>query len=216
MSAEVEHHNLSYLVYKKIKSMIINQELLPGQKINQEKLASDLGISRMPLHPAFQKLENEMLVELIPRRGVFVRKIDKQLLADAFECREIIEGLSARHAAAEITDKEVKAIKNLFLPFSKNPDKADPGKYEEADKIFHKKIRSFLKNRIFEKVESLDNVFAQSYQTGLIRDPGETFFEHMDIIEALANHDGLKAEALVREHFHRSRKMIIEKLQISE
>jgi DNA-binding GntR family transcriptional regulator len=216
MSAEVEHHNLSYLVYKKIKSMIINQELLPGQKINQEKLASDLGISRMPLHPAFQKLENEMLVELIPRRGVFVRKIDKQLLADAFECREIIEGLAARHAASGINDKEIRSLKNLFLPFSKDPEKADLGKYEEADKIFHEKIRSFLKNRILEKVESLDNVFAQSYQTGLIRDPGETFFEHMDIIEALANHDSLKAEALVREHFHRSRKMIIEKLQISE
>jgi len=216
MSGKFEHHNLSYLVYKKIKSMIINQELLPGQKINQEKLASDLGISRMPLHPAFQKLENEMLVEIIPRRGVFVKKIDKQLLADAFECREIIEGLAARHAAAEITDKEVNSLKTLFHPFSKDPDKADMGKYEDADKIFHEKIRSFLKNRIFEKVESLDNVFAQSYQTGLIRDPGVTYFEHMEIIEALANHDSSKSEALVREHFRKSRMMIVEKLQTSE
>ncbi|MBE0679125.1 MAG: GntR family transcriptional regulator [Bacteroidales bacterium] len=216
MSVKFEHYNLSYLVYKKIKSMIINQELLPGQKINQEKLASDLGISRMPLHPAFQKLENEMLVELIPRRGVFVKKIDKQLLADAFECREIIEGLAARHAAAEITDKEVKALKDIFSPFRKDPGRSDIEKYEEADKIFHNKIKSFLKNRIIEKVESLDNVVAQSYQTGLIRDPGITYFEHMEIIEALANHDSLKAETLVREHFYKSRKMIVEKLQVSE
>ena len=68
-----EYENLDYKAYQVIKDMIIVRQLLPGQKIPQEKLALDLGISRTPLISALKFLENEKLVQAMPRRGYFVR-----------------------------------------------------------------------------------------------------------------------------------------------
>jgi DNA-binding GntR family transcriptional regulator len=213
MSSELEYYNLSHLVYRRVKKMIIENKLKQGEKINQEKLASDLGVSRMPLHKAFQQLENELLVEYIPRRGVFVKAVDLQLIADALECRELIEGLAARYAAKEISEKDIEFLQNLFLPFKKNPEKADTAKYEEADKKFHEKLRRYIKNSILDKVEALDNVFIRSYQKGLIRDPGITFDEHQEILDALSKRKADKAEALIRQHLRKSREMVLASIE---
>ncbi len=216
MKLELEYYNLSSLAYKRVKEMIIENKLKPGEKINQEKLASDLGVSRMPLHKAFQQLENELLVEYIPRRGIFVKAVDMQLIADALECRELIEGLAARYAAEEISEKDIEFLRNLFVPFKKDPEKADHSRYEEADKKFHEKLRSYIKNSILEKVEALDNVFLRSYQKGLIREPGVTFTEHQEIIEALASRNPDRAEKLVRGHLRKSREKVLQTMEKEE
>ena len=82
-----------------IKEMIENRLLMPGQKIPQEKLAADLGISRTPLISALKFLEQEKLVETKPRRGFFVRLFTIEEMISIFEIREVLEGLSARRAA---------------------------------------------------------------------------------------------------------------------
>ena len=69
MEKTIEYYDLSLQAYKRIKDMIINDELRGGEKIIQEKLAVELGVSRMPLHKAFQMLENELLVESLPQIG---------------------------------------------------------------------------------------------------------------------------------------------------
>ena len=68
-----EHENLDQKAYSILKNLIIERKLLPGEKIPQEKLARDLGISRTPLISALKFLEHEKLVESVPRRGFFVR-----------------------------------------------------------------------------------------------------------------------------------------------
>jgi len=74
----VVREELSEIVYKRIKNMILKSQLPTGTKLNQEKLAGRLGVSRTPLLTAFSKLEKEMLIELIPRRGAFVKKLTRQ------------------------------------------------------------------------------------------------------------------------------------------
>ena len=73
-----EHENLDQKAYQILKGMIIERQLLPGDKIPQEKLAEDLGISRTPLVNALKLLEQDKLVQSIPRRGFFVRHFDKR------------------------------------------------------------------------------------------------------------------------------------------
>lgn len=67
MSEQIFHTDLSKPIYDKIKSMILSNELRPGQKIVQEKIAFMLGVNRLPLNKALQFLEHEMLVVSIPR-----------------------------------------------------------------------------------------------------------------------------------------------------
>jgi DNA-binding GntR family transcriptional regulator len=213
MELHLEYYDLSVQAYKKIKTMILSNKLAPGQKIIQEKLAEELGVSRMPLHKAFQMLENELLVEHIPRRGIFVKNVDLNEIADAFECREAIEGLAARRAAQTITPRDIQFLRDLFSPFSSDPANADLIRYEEADLTFHNTLIRISGNRILEKMEMLGNVITRTYQRGLIRGPGETYREHMDIIDALAIKNGDKAELLLRNHFRKSREKILQKIK---
>jgi DNA-binding GntR family transcriptional regulator len=213
MELHLEYYDLSVQAYKRIKTMILSNKLAPGQKIIQEKLAEELGVSRMPLHKAFQMLENELLVEHIPRRGIFVKNVDLNEIADAFECREAIEGLAARRAAQTITPRDIQFLHDLFAPFSSDPANADLVKYEEADLTFHNTLIRISGNRILEKMEMLGNVITRTYQRGLIRGPGETYREHMEIIDALARKNGDKAELLLRNHFRKSREKILQKIK---
>lgn len=216
MKQHLEYFDLSFLAYKRIKEMILSNKLAGGEKIIQEKLADELGVSRMPLHKAFQMLENEMLVESIPRRGIFVKKFDPQEAIDAFECREVFEGLAARRAATNITGEEVIELYNLFAPFEVNLAFADLAMYEEADFQFHSKIVKISGNKILQRLEMIGNILKKTYQRGLIRGPSETFQEHMDIIRALENHDGDKAEFYIRQHFKKSATQIKSLLQASK
>ena len=196
----LEYHDLSFLAYTRIKEMILNNEITSGEKIIQEKLALELGVSRMPLHKAFQMLENEMLVVSIPRRGIFVRSFDLQEIIDAFECRIAIESVAIRRAALIINSKEIDYLYALFEPFKNTNKKIDLNKYEESDKLFHKAILEISGNKMLQKMEIFGNIITKTYERSLIRGPIETYKEHIDIIDAIASHNEDLAEKLIRNH----------------
>lgn len=207
---QIEHHDLSYKAYHQLKAMILQGELIPGEKIRQEHIAAVLGISRMPLHKAFQMLEHELLVESIPRRGIYVKKIDFQEIADAFDCREAIEGIACQRLAETATKAELDILAGLFEPFKGISGKIDPLKYQEADHLFHSLLIEFTGNKILQRMEVLGNVLIRSYTQGLIRPPEITLSEHFDIIDALRARDGDLAEKLIRRHSSLSRKIVLE------
>jgi DNA-binding GntR family transcriptional regulator len=207
---EIQYQDLSYEVYKRLKAMILANELLPGEQLKQEHIAARLGISRMPLHKAYQMLENEMLVENLPRRGFFVTRIDNKQLIDAFECREALEGVAVRRATQIITHDELSYLKSLFKPFI-GKEKVDEKKYIEADQEFHNSILRFSRNDILKKFEVISNITYRTYRGGLIRTPAETLPEHLAIIEAIEKKDAELAEKLTREHSNKSQNCLMKK-----
>lgn len=209
---EIKHTDLSFEVYKRLKAMILANEFEPGEKLVQEQIAALFGVSRMPLHKAFQMLENEMLVENLPRRGFYVTEIDNALMLDAFECREALEGIAARRATSVISEEELDEIRNLFTPFV-GKKKIDIKKYIEADQEFHNAILKISGNQVLQKFEVVKNITSQTYRGGLIRQPEETLPEHLAIIEAIACGNGALAEKLMREHSLRTQELIKTKLE---
>jgi len=208
---EIKHTDLSYEVYKRLKAMILANEFEPGVKLAQEHIAALFGVSRMPLHKAFQMLESEMLIENKPRRGFYVTEIDSAILLDAFECREALEGIAARRAAQVVNDHHIKELRELFAPFV-GKKKIDIKKYIEADQEFHNSILLISGNQVLQKFEIIKNVVSQTYRGGLLRGPEETLPEHLGIIDAIAQRDPALAEKLMREHSAKTQKLIREKL----
>lgn len=207
---EIQHQDLSYEIYKRLKSKILANEFEPGAKLKQEQIAAMFGVSRMPLHRAFQMLENEMLIESIPRRGYYVTKIDKEQLIDAFECREALEGVAARRAAKNITKEQLKYLKSLFRKFIGATD-INIAEYVESDQAFHNTIMKISGNLILNRLDLLGNNTIRTFRGGLLRTPHETVPEHLAIIDALEKGDGELAEKLVREHTHKSIETLREK-----
>lgn len=203
-----EYENLDYKAYHVLKDMIIDRKLLPGQKIPQEKLAADLGISRTPLVNALKFLEHEKLIKAIPRRGYFVRLFTQQEMISIFELREVLEGLAARRACVEISDAGIKKLKAFFKRFEGLAKIEDFKGYAKEDRQFHNFVTETGAKEFLRSILGTYNVIVFSYQLdaeeGLVRPPGETIKEHRAIIRAIAERDAEKAESLMRLHLRKS------------
>jgi DNA-binding GntR family transcriptional regulator len=203
-----EHENLDQKAYSILKNMIIERKLLPGQKIPQEKLARDLGISRTPLIGALKFLEQEKLVESVPRRGFFVRLFSKEEMVYIFELREVLEGLAARRAAARITDSQIKKLTSFFQPFADQKNISNYKGYAREDRRFHNFVIDVGAKEFLKSILLTTNIISFSYQVlqseGLVRPPNETIQEHLAVIEAIKDRDSEAAENLMRQHFKKS------------
>jgi DNA-binding GntR family transcriptional regulator len=203
-----EHENLDQKVYEILKNMIIERQLLPGEKIPQERLAQDFGISRTPLVSALKFLEHEKLVESKPRRGYFVRLFSKQEMVSIFELREVLEGLAARRAAANVTEKEIETLNDFFRAFAKSGDITDFKAYAREDRRFHNFISEIGAKEFLKSVLQTCNIITASYQylssEGLVRPPNETIQEHLAVIKAIGDKDPDAAEALMRQHLKKT------------
>ena len=203
-----EHENLDQKVYTILKNMIIERKLLPGVKIPQEKLARDLGISRTPLISALKFLEQEKLVESVPRRGFFVRLFSKEEMVDIFELREVLEGLAVRRAASKITATQIKELNSFFQHFAKQKNISDYKGYAREDRRFHNFVIDVGAKEFLKSILLTTNIISFSYQVlhseGLVRPPNETIQEHLAMIEAIKERDSEAAEDLMRQHFKKS------------
>jgi DNA-binding GntR family transcriptional regulator len=199
-----EHENLDHKAYLILKNMIISRKLLPGDKIPQEKLAQDLGISRTPLVSALKYLEKEKLVEAIPRRGFYVRLFTKEEMISIFELREVLEGLAARRAARNISDPQIDKLQGFFKQFEGLRDITDFRAYSREDRRFHNFVTDIGAKEFLKSILENYNIISYSYQLvsseGLVRPPNETIQEHKAMIEAISNKDADSAEDLMRQH----------------
>jgi len=215
-----EHENLDQKAYQILKTMIMERQLLPGEKIPQEKLAEDLGISRTPLINALKFLEKEKLVQSIPRRGFFMRTFTQKEMISIFELREVLEGLAARKAAQKITDNQIVQLGKFFKQFAGDKDIDDIRAYAREDRRFHKFLLDIGAKEFLKSILETYNVISYSYQVvspeGLVRHPRETIREHRAMIDAIAGRDAEAAENLMRRHFQRSRAVLQESLKADD
>jgi DNA-binding GntR family transcriptional regulator len=203
-----EHENLDQKAYEIVKSMITERQILPGEKIPQEKLAHELGISRTPLVSALKFLEHEKLVESKPRRGYFVRLFSKQEMISIFELREVLEGLAAKRTATNITEKEIEILNGFFKPFRESTNITDFRAYAREDRRFHNFITEIGSKEFLKSILQTYNVITASYQylssEGLVRPPNETIEEHLAVIKAIGDRDPDSAEEMMRRHLNRT------------
>lgn len=204
----LEYENLDQKVHSVIRDMIMDRKLLPGEKIPQEKLAKELGVSRTPIVSALKYLEQEKLVESKPRRGFYVRLFSDTEMVYIFEVREVLEGLAARRAAIHAGDAKIEKLKPFFKRFAGPPEIKDVKGYAREDRKFHNYIIEIGAEDILKGILKTYNILSYSYQRlaseGLIRPPEDTVFEHLAIIDAIVKRDAEKAESLTRMHFEKS------------
>ena len=202
------HQNLDAKVYNRVKAMILDRKLLPGEKIPQERLARDFGISRTPLVGALKYLEKEKLVQSIPRRGFFVRVFTREELISIFELREVLEGLAARRATLNISDKEIEQLRGFFLTFRGMPNITDVKAYAKEDRRFHNFLLEIGAKEFLKSILETYNIIIYSYQVisseGLVQSPNESIQDHLAIIEAVGCRDAESAENMMRNHLKKS------------
>lgn len=204
----IEHTDLSRPIYLRIKEMIVTGELKQGEKIIQEKIAESMGVSRTPLRKALLTLENEYLIESIPRRGMYIKSWDEKEIFDIYICREALEGMAARILAMRNDPVINEKLESCFATFSSNK-KIDLAAYSKADEIFHTNLIKLTGNLPLDKIYFFSNIHDKIIGRGLVRPPEETLEEHFKIINAIKKGNADDAELYAREHIRTSRELLI-------
>ena len=194
-------------VYLALKSAITAMDIYSGNqepKLDERRLAEDLGVSRTPIREALSRLAQEGLVEMIPRRGTFVARKSKQEILEIISVWAALESMAARLATEVATDEEIGQLRRLFVTFEgPNRPQARIDEYSDTNIQFHQRIIALSKSELLKKMA--DSLFvhmrAIRAQTITERDRADrSIIDHLHIIEAIEARNTELAERLVREH----------------
>lgn len=197
--------DLAEQVYRTLRDMILAGELVPGQKLVQEALSERLGVSRTPLLAAFSKLEKEMLVELVPRRGAFVKRLSPAELLQLYEVRLRLEPLGAFEAARHLDKKGRQILDELLAAYRKAVKAGDPQSIRMADYHFHMAIMGMGGNAILERILSSFAIVSKSNQQGLMKSAEKSLEEHIALRDAIVSGDAPLSESVMRDHLTEAR-----------
>jgi len=205
---KIENRALFELVYERIKRMIGEGELQPGEKINKRALVELLGVSQTPINEALSKLAGEKILDQRNRQGFFIHQYTYPELSQLFELRASIEGMAARLCAEHMRDEEIVEMSKIFEQFSPPLPERYHQDYLKADKHFHESLVKYSGNPFLVDIFVTSGYQPKIYQKGLLRSADETLPEHMMIINALKNRDAYMAQELTIVHLLRTRDLL--------
>jgi DNA-binding GntR family transcriptional regulator len=135
----IKHRTLDSFVVEELRERIVSGVLPAGTKIDQQALAEELGVSRMPVREALRRLSAEGFVELISHRGAVVAELSPEEIIEIYEMRAVLQGLASRLAVPNYTDEEIEEIKQILESMDKTKD---VGEWIELNRSFHQRIES--------------------------------------------------------------------------
>ena len=113
-------------IYKAIKNKIVFMQYEPGKLLDEKALAKEFNVSRTPVREVILRLEYEKLLEIIPRGGIFIKRIDFQEMRDVFLTRILIEGEVAKLATINITEDQFIEIEKIKFECQKMIKTSNP------------------------------------------------------------------------------------------
>ena len=201
MTIGAKHQTLRESVAEEIRRLIMIGELQPGERLVEDRLAEQLGVSRNPVREAIRALEGTGLVEVVPRRGAYVSQLDPMQASQLLELRAVIEGYAARLAARNRNDEHVAALRECIEGGMEASRKGDHVRAAAYHRDFHIGIERASGNDHLEAV-----VGPLRHQTELVfsvladRRAVLSWDEHVRILEAIEAGDESKAERFTMEH----------------
>jgi DNA-binding GntR family transcriptional regulator len=172
-------------------------------KLDERSLAEQLGISRTPLREAIARLESDGLVEVVARKGVYVRRKSLAEILEMIIAWAALESMAARLATERATDTEIASLRKIASKYSDGELGLHMSEYSNDNIRFHQRILEISKCGVLKDLA--DGLFLHMHAVR-VRAMGEgnrlqrSVVDHAEIIEALERRDAEEASRLVREH----------------
>lgn len=191
------------IVLERLRRAIIEGTLEPGDRLVETYIAENMGVSRTPVREAFRQLEIEGLAENVPRKGTIVKGISKKDILEIYEIREMLEGLSARLACANISKEQIEDLKDKISKMGQLIDSRDSTEYWKLHGEFHNIIQHVSGNkRLIDQMKQINEYLADLRTRTLVMDKRRSgaMEEHKKLIKAFEEKDEMLAEKIGREH----------------
>ena len=206
------HEQVAY----RLRELLVEGAIAPGAKLNERELSERLNVSRTPLREAIKMLAAEGLVELLPNRGAVAVSLSEQDVRNTFEVMAGLEGMSGELAAERITDAELAEIKALHFEMLAAHARRDLSTYYRINAQIHRGINTAANNDVLTTTYSQVNARLQALRFRSNQDEAKwsrAVAEHGQMIEALTQRDGAALKAVLVQHLHHKRDVVIEQIR---
>jgi DNA-binding GntR family transcriptional regulator len=190
-------------VSEEIRAMILGGRVKPGERLVEESLSGELGVSRVPVREALLALSAQGLVHIEPRRGATVAAVTPKIVAELVEVRALLEGLNARLAAQRHDPEIVAELRDTLRRGNAAAQSATREELANLNAEFHERLAEASRNSVLSDVmrglrERTSLAFAINGRTRARED----WAEHAGILAAVIAGDSELAALLANRHVH--------------
>ena len=212
MATTLTRASLNEQVYEKLKYRLVRRELGPGEKLSLHELASDLGVSRSPVHHALTRLVSEGLLSVKSRRGYYVNPLTAAALGEGYDVRRALELHAAEAAVGRVSPAGLERFREL------QEATADSVSHEEWDTMnaaFHEHQVDLAGNALLSRFyrELSVNLMMQVIRAGRLEAGSYLATEHAAIVAAFEAEDLRAAQKAIRAHIDTGRRIALEALE---
>lgn len=214
MTERILSQALYLQVADRLRDQIYQHELIPGDPIDEMALCERYGISRTPLREALKVLSSEGLIELIPRRGSFVRSMEIEELNELFPVMMVLEGLCAREAVENCTPKDLQQLEQMHEKLENFVKEGNIDAYYEQNFVFHQAVQDLSGNKWLQRViGDLRKVLrlARHMQLTIPGRLQESLEEHRQIMQAFSIKDPDLADKNMQNHLKQQWYSLVDK-----
>jgi DNA-binding GntR family transcriptional regulator len=198
--------SVGQLAYQALRDAILAMDVYRPDadlRLDEKRLATALDVSRTPVREALARLEHEGLVQIVPRRGVWIVRKSKAEITEMIRAWAALESMAARLLCQRATDEEIGSLRALFSTFEDGQLRLRLNEYSEANLRFHQRIIELGRSSVISALVAGLLVHVRAIRGHMIGEDDRaerSIVDHMHIIEALEARDGELAECLVRKH----------------
>jgi DNA-binding GntR family transcriptional regulator len=190
-------------IKEKVRSMIADGTLQPGERVNEQALAAQLGVGRNSAREALRSLERSGLVRIVPNRGAEVRKVSLEAALDLYDLRSSIARTAGRLAASRLRNEEETQLLTLMNQMEVALKARDGSTYHKLNKSFHDLLMAITKNpRLIDLNNTIEAELSLYLRKGVytMAQMQQSHTEHCRLVEALRNGQVTETADLFESH----------------
>jgi DNA-binding GntR family transcriptional regulator len=200
-------------VYDSLRKSILHGKLKAGQRLIEEQLAHQIGISRTPVREAFHKLEKDDLVMRLPKGGFAVREFTKADVEEIFGIRCALESYAAYLATIHITPDKISALEKKMEELQKALEAQDTNKVVQLNTEFHNLLyKACRSKKLSEMINNYSDYFYR-YRAAFPYNENNfkyTVDDHRNMLEAMKKKNPRVVEKLVRTHLEKTKELVLQ------
>lgn len=206
--SKLRRQKMNEQVLERLLDWIMDGTLSMGDRLNAEKIAQQLGVSRMPVREAFTMLEQLGLAEAIPYVGFKLIQLDKNDVLEIYLMRQLLEPEMAAIAAQNIDEDGIEELESIHKAIQQEftKEKPDPRALHTLNRDFHFTLYQYAKvDRLYDTISSLWNslsfyklIYSKSYITN--KEAADDMIEtHGAIVDMLRSRDYMGIRDLLKK-----------------
>lgn len=203
----IERRSLHREVTDRLRDMIVEGQMAPGDRVDEGLLCEQFGVSRTPMREALKVLASEGLIELLPNRGARVAEITREEIRELFEAVSGIERIAGELACERMTDRDLSQLRGMHERMERHFRHGQRHEYFRLNQETHNAIVRLAGNSILAATHAnlMARVRRARYFAILSQERWEeSVNEHAQILEAFEARDAALAGSLIRSHVQKT------------